>query len=247
MGSRKAGFYKIIGSDNRPRLADLDVNLITDGDSITQGANNCTTAAERYPETLAGLLAPLCKSLQFKNIGVGGQTTKNMLQGTFEDASLEVVGGKTNILFCMESVNAILNYFTKGDEFGAATGQINYDDFLLYHAKMKAAGYDYIFHLVDYYPRLKGGIYNNPVEWTEDRLLEQESYFNLTVNAFNLNLLQVDQVVDLRNHPILGGGRGLNYNPLYWQDSVHLVCDGYKELGGQWTFDQTIGKTFNLT
>ena len=139
MGYKSNFIITALGGASKPKLklSQTDLNLIFDGDSITQGTNNCGTEANRYPSEFSARVLPFAKSLTWKNIGVSGQTTKNMLRGDTTDASQEVIQGKTNVLIASESVNAILNYDLKGDEDGAATGQINFDDFTAYDEKMR--------------------------------------------------------------------------------------------------------------
>lgn len=237
----------MIKNKKLPKLAELDVNIVFDGASLVQGVNNCADRTKRWTEALAGIMKPYCKSLSYKNIAVSGQTAKNMLKGTFSDSCKELIRGKTNILFCMEGINSILNYDVNGDEFGSATGGENLNVFKAYCTKnqptKEKAGYDYIILLTEYYPRLKKGKYNR-VEWTEERLLEQEKFFNLTNQEFKEGVLGIDLVLDLRNHPTLGGERGQETDSK-WSDSIHLFKNGHQELD-RWIFDNTISKLFNL-
>ena len=214
-------------SQAKVKLSETDLNIIFDGDSITNGTDNCGTVANRFPSEFAARVLPFSKSLTWKNLGVNGQTTKNMFNGTTNDASQEVIQGKTNVLIYSESVNAILNYDLKGDSEGAATGQVNFDDFALYDEKMRNAGYDYLIRWLCYYPRTPF----NRSEWTQEVRDRQKDYFNLVTTANESGTNKTwDQLSDLRNSLTLGGDENQSLDASYFSDSVHLICDGNKEL-----------------
>ena len=94
------------------------------------------------------------------------------------------------------------------------------------------AGYDYLIRWTCFYPRtlnVEGG-YNRP-EWTQDVRARQKDYFELVKQAEETNINKTwDSYCDLRNSLTLGGAEGTIRDLAYFADSVHLVCDGYKEL-----------------
>ena len=213
------------------KLSELDINLVVDGDSTFKGTNNCGDINNRFANELAANIFPQTKSLTFTNVAVSGQTTKNMLRGDFTDASLEVISGRFNVLVAGESINAILNYDYKGDADGAATGQINFDDLKLYDEKMRAAGYDMIIRVTSYYPRKINSSGYNRAEWTSEVRARQKDYYDLveTANETSVNKTW-DALVQLRESPTLGGPEEQLIDVLRFEDSVHLLCLGQKDM-----------------
>lgn len=233
MGYKSNFIINALGGESSPkvRLSVSDINIVFDGDSITDGNNNCGTLENRFPSEMSKIILPLCKTFTYDTVAVGGQTTKNMLRGDFTDASTKVVAGKVNVLVASESVNAILNYDLKGDINGAATAQINFNDFTLYDEKMRLAGYDYIIRWTCFYPRKINASDYNRAEWTQQVRDRQTEYFNLVKSADNTGINKTwDAYTDLRDSPLLGGEENQIKDSLYFSDSVHLFCDGYKAL-----------------
>ena len=97
-------------------------------------------------------------------------------------------------------------------------------------------------------PQIGSPEYKTMLAWIKNNLLEVQyskngagkplllmvadlDYFELVKQAEESNINKTwDAYTDLRKSPILGGGEGQTANPTYFSDSVHLLCDGYKEL-----------------
>ena len=201
------------------------IQLIGDGDSITFGTDG------RQNQDYILRVFNLMNNNGFTDAsvvsyGVSGRTTKNLIADWDSKVKPYINHNRTSVLLIMEDINAILNWETKGD-LGAKTGRENYEDMQTYISQAKEDGVDYVILCTGYYPRTVSGNYNQAF-WTEDRLLMQKEYFEM---ANKLGVIGADLVVDLRKMPIIGGERSQAHNPLYFDDSVHLLGLGYNLIG----------------
>lgn len=210
------------GFVDKPRLINTDLNIVFDGDSLTEGINNAGID-QYYPKVIRDYLQPKCKSLTFNSFGVSGQTTQAMLS----DITTQILPlydvGKSNMIIAWEDVNAILN--------SGRTAAENIADFESYFGQCKSTGFEYTILLLGYYPRKKvDGTYNQ-VSWNvgdPSPLDIQAQYFD---NAVSSGLTNVDLIIDLRNDATIGGAREQQLvDTTIFADSVHLQSIGYDAL-----------------
>lgn len=206
----------------RPRLANTDMNIVFDGDSLTAGINN-TGIDQYFPKEIRDFLQPKCNSLTFNSFGVSGQNTQQMLSDIGTQILPLYNASKTNVIIAWEDVNAILN--------AGRTAAQNIADFENYFGQCKTAGFDYCILILGYYPRKRiDGTYNQ-TSWdtgSPTRLDVQADYYDI-VKANGM--VGVDVIVDLRTNPILGGARNQQLTTqAYFEDSVHLQALGYDEI-----------------
>ena len=201
------------------------IQLIGDGDSITQGVDGRNT--QDYVLRVLNLMKDNGFSdVVMNSYGIGGETTKELIADWDAKVKPNIIPSRKKILLIMESVNAILNEEVHGI-LGAKTGRENWDDMATYITQAKDDGIDYVILVTSYYPRTVSGNYNQ-VFWTEDRLLMQKEYFEM---SNKIGIIDADVVVDLRKETTLGGLRSQAHNPLYFDDSIHLLGVGYNLLG----------------
>lgn len=130
----------ILGGVARMKF-DGNVKITCDGNSLTQGANTGTP----YPTQLV-LLAPLNGLIACANVGIFGQTTKQMISAAADvEAGYEV--GKTNILVAWEGVNNLSAY----------TPRESANDMAAYIAARLASHPDWKVVLITCPPRQVGG------------------------------------------------------------------------------------------
>lgn len=201
------------------------LHVLHDGDSLTQGTDGRGTQ-DRAMRINSLMIHNGFTDVTYASYGIAGRTTKELIAEWDTKVKPYISTTRTNILVIMEDVNAILNWETKG-ALGAKTGRENYEDMAQYIAQAREDGIDYVVLTTGFYPFLVGGSYNQ-AWWTEDRLLMQKEYFDM---VHGLGMSGADALVDLRRHPILGGGRGQTYDPNYMDDSVHALGIGYDKLG----------------
>lgn len=219
-------------STQKLSLSTTKLNLVIDGDSLTQGAHG--NGNQDYPLALAALLSPLCQEFTLHSFGVSGQSILDMLS----DAATQIYpladANKTNLLIGWEDVNAILN--------DGRTAQQTYNDHVAYFSGAKAAGFQYCLLLTSYYPRLKNGVYNGTPPWNSTVRSEQKAFFDLV--KFNPNTAW-NQSLDLRLSPDLGGDEGQAINSNF-SDSVHLVHSGYATKLAPFIFNNGVMQFFTL-
>ena len=198
-------------------LAGLDMVIVFDGDSLTDGFDN-SGINQYYPTEVDTWLNTKVNSTLFYSYGVGGQSTLDMITDAATQIDTKVDNTKQNVIVAWESVNAILN--------DKRTGQQNYDDMVTYFQGRKDAGFNQLIIVIGYYPRTPYG----GSGWdtgTPTPLEEEEIYFDLVLNATNTPW---NVVVDLRDNVNIGGAIGQAINPTYFNDTVHLETLGYDEV-----------------
>lgn len=212
-------------------ISATDLNIVFDGDSLTFGIG--ATSSQDYPDYIKDKIESSFNTFTFNSFGVSGQNTQDMIADAVTQIDPLVNVSKYNLLVGWEDVNAILN--------DSRTAQQNFDDFQSYYATRRAAGFDYLVHVVGYYPRLKlNDTYNQPT-WNDTLFDIQEEYRELCRNAVNPNW---DILVDLTINPVLGGQRAQYVNNFFF-DSVHLTTKGYDEAG-EWILQNGILQNFKV-
>tara|TARA_R110000850_G_C9921148_1_gene461420 strand:- start:34 stop:795 length:762 start_codon:yes stop_codon:yes gene_type:complete len=248
-------FNAIQGSgavDSRIPLIDTDVNIVFDGDSLTQGINGAWTPTndndQYYPNKVKDWLTPLSKSVSFFSNGISGKNLFEMLgdAATLIDPKLEPL--KTNICVVWEDVNSIYT----GDRTGAQT----YSDMVQYVTDRKTAGWDYVFIMTTYWHRTPTNLWtfkSNPPTYIDisgiliPALKAQCDIYYDAIYA-TANPLW-DAAYDLRNAPNIGGAYSqgwTQYPPTedtYFKDYVHLQAAGY-DIVADAVINELIGKFF---
>ncbi len=218
-------------------LSSTDLNIIFDGDSLTEGINN-SGVDQYYPKQVEAYLTPLCQSLTFNSFGVSGQTTQNMLSDLSTQITPLYDPNKVNVIIAWEDVNAILN--------GLRTSAQNISDFETYFSICKSAGFEHTVLITGYYPRRRiNGTYNQS-GWDQGNpspLDNQHEYFETVKNN---GISDCDVIVDLRDESTIGGAREQTLvNQTYFEDSVHLQDLGY-DLVADFVIQNGIFKRFKL-
>lgn len=211
-----------VSVDTRPLLSTLDVNIVFDGDSLTEGVS-WSGISQYFPKQVQAFLTGKVKTLEFHSFGVSGQDTQNMLSDIGTQILTLVNPSKENIIVVWEDVNAILN--------SGRTAAQNKADFENYLGQCKTAGFDKAILLTGYYPRKKiDGTYNQTI-WASgspSRLDVQHDYFELCKNE---GVIGADKIVDLRLNSVIGGARNQQLaNTDIFGDSVHLESGGYDQV-----------------
>lgn len=109
------------------RFATGTVKVTCDGNSLTAGSG-ATTTAKRYPNVLATLEPLASASTPVGNLGIGGQTSADMMARSDVTAAFD--SGKTNILLAWEITNSL---------YLGRTAQQAVDDLLTYVSTVKAS------------------------------------------------------------------------------------------------------------
>lgn len=185
------------------------LNIVCDGNSITAGYSSGTTNSNSsYPSQMKLFLTKLGITATVTNIGVGGQTTLNMI---LDSASIDtlIVPGAQNILIASEGAN---DFF-----FNNSTVQATYDRFISYCLNRMSAGwYVIVFSNLN---RI-----NAPTWGTSADLEVKVSAFNSMLEANYKNFCS--RYVDIRRAlPMLVPGSE------YMPDNVHPSNTGYALMG----------------
>lgn len=201
-----------LNSISKLKLSETDLLVVLDGDSLTQGDG--ATFTQPISVYLQSWLSPLCNSLEVYSFGVNGQSTQDMLSDVVSQVDSLYNPSKVCVYFHWEDVNAILNE--------SRTPIENFNDHETLSSGRKSAGFDYTIHVTGYYPRTP----YNQVAWSNTvptRLSYQKDYFNLG------KVPSADILLDLRLNVDIGGAENQVSSALF-DDSVHLVDDGYEKL-----------------
>lgn len=179
------------------------LNIVCDGNSITFGAG-----AIPYPTQMQLVLKQLGITATVTNIGVGGQTTLDMI---LDSASVDtlLVPGAQNILIVCEGAN---DFF-----FNNPTVQVAYDRFISYCLNRMSAGWYVV--VFSNFNRI-----NAPAWGTSADLEVKVSAFNSMLEANYKNFCS--RYVDIRRAlPMIVPGTE------YMPDNVHPSGTGYFLMG----------------
>ena len=221
----RAFFYSYNGNksiSDKPNLSDLDLNIVFDGDSLTQGING-SGIDQYYPKEVQSWLSTRVNSLEFHSFGVSGQRLYTMLANAPVKIYPLTDPLKTNVLVVWEDVNQILS--------GERTALQTLQDLNDYCDGARTAGYDYIIVPTGYNSRRPYLLWNTiteqyqPVNINPANETEWQSYFDIIKN-------QIDPVwdlsIDLRDAPIIGGGVAQDWQTVpEFKDYIHLTAEGY--------------------
>jgi len=200
------------------------LNLVFDGDSLTRGFNN--SGQEQYYPNLVKDAFYEDYDVTFNSFGVSGQRTEQMIADADTQIYPLAVEGRINILIAWEDANAIIQLDNGYDNSNTVSAEQNFDDFVTYFEG--ATGFQYKILITGYYPRKNGsgdyaiGAYKALLP----SLDEQEAFFDLVAVA-DINTVPWTHHIDLRNAPNIGGAKGQNENPTYFNDYLHLEAAGY--------------------
>lgn len=212
------------------RLKNLDLVLVFDGNSLTDGLNN-SGQSQYYPNEVRQRIEPLVSSLVFHSMGVSGESTREMLLDVDTRVYPLAETGKTNVLIAWEDANSIIKFAndSSGQNDNKVTPQENFADFEAYFSG--ATGFDKKILITGYHPRKNvNGFYAlNSTVFTDASIDEQEVFFNLVRDA-PIYSVPWDYVIDLRDLPKVGGLKGQNEDAAYFADYIHLQLIGYDEI-----------------
>lgn len=213
-------FYNV-GEQRKP-LSTLDVNIVFDGDSLTQGINGAGID-QYYPKQVQAWLTSRVNSLEFHSFGVSGQRLYTMLANAPTKIYPLVNPAKENILVVWEDVNQILS--------GERTAMQTLSDINAYCQGARIAGYDTIYLITGYNSRRPYELWDTvnevyvPLTINPADELEWQSYFQLITDQTNTIW---DRRLDLRDAPNIGGAIEQAWQGVpEFQDYIHLTALGY--------------------
>jgi hypothetical protein len=145
------------------------INLVADGNSITDGGQDGAGSVDGVPGQVFTTLAPFTSHTQV-NVAIGGQNTGAMTS-SFADVNAAFVPGKFNILFAQEQTNSIST---------GSSPSVAVDELMGYCALMKAQrAWDLVV------------VATAPPAWRGDSFTQAENdAYNASVDASNVLLRQ---------------------------------------------------------
>ena len=218
----------ITSSVTLPNLSNLDVVLVFDGDSLTEGSTN-SGIEQYYPKEVNTYFNSVFKSKEFYSYAVGGQTLIQMISDASSQIYPKAQVGKENILVAWEEANAMLKITTRTGV--KKTAVENFNDMKSYFQGAKDAGFQHCILITGYYPRLNTSGEYRIASYVIDpaSVDEMEVYLNMVANA-DINTVPWDYHIDLRNAPNIGGTKEQLQDPTYFADYIHLQALGYNEI-----------------
>jgi len=209
----------------------IDVNIVFDGNSLTQGEG--AGGVQVYPNKVKNNYATTFKSLEFHSYGIGGQTLSQMMQDRTTQVLPLANSSKTNILFLWEDVNGLF-------QNNAAGAQAHFDNMKLYAQDAKNAGFQKVVLLTSYYFKKDADSIFRNIVGTDVSYVELaggtsdilDIYFDLVTNS-NISDVPWDYHIDLRNAPNIGGLRNRVKDNNYFTDFIHLTDLGYQRVAEQ--------------
>lgn len=208
----------------KPKLSELNLNIVCDGDSWTYG--------DTWLTTLNNYVKAHALSSVITGFGVNGQTIEQMIADFSTQIAPMIDRLKANVLIYMEDVNAIYG--------GTAQTAMQTRDSLLNYASLaKTAGFDYVILMTQPHPRLFDGVYTTASVTPTKNIIHDDfiELMRITSGDFDVQII-------FKDHTQLGGPTEQEKNS-YWLDSLHPNQSGYNLLAS-WVFNKGILGIFEV-
>ena len=207
--------------DSLPILANSDINLIVDGDSLSVNAHTWVDPFTTY-------MTSHSKTFVIRNNSVGGKAMSTIINQQSINVYPYIDPTKINIVIVWEDINAIL----AADNANILLGRMN-----TYISNCYSHGVQYVISLNSYYPIMYNGSYSG---WSDANSNILKDYADMMITAKYANYH-----VDLRTKPHIGGaiGRVVNSGDVdypYFFNSIH-----YSDAGGLIACNSIINEAIN--